>query len=219
MRKLGAFLVLVLLAFAVWIGARYIRHRGEVKVTIIFREAALAAGDPVVENNVVVGRVIREVVGVPSSAQLLGRPPADLEQQVAHRDDADRGGDDEHIRYLEKEATPVADGDIIYAKEDRLSRWLAKHGASVQPLIDKLKNATDEKLDSLTADNFDEKLAEWKAEVPQWKKEGSASVDRRVAELEARVGVMTRQLERANRAEEARRLKERFQAWLNDIRK
>ncbi|HKO03005.1 MAG TPA: hypothetical protein VJ032_15000, partial [Thermoanaerobaculia bacterium] len=87
------------------------------------------------------------------------------------------------------------------------------------PLIDKLKNATDEKLDSLTADNFDEKLAEWKAEVPQWKKEGSASVDRRVAELEARVGVMTRQLERANRAEEARRLKERFRTWLNEIQK
>jgi len=218
MRKLGAFLVLVLLAFAVWIGARYIRHRGEVKVTIIFREAALAAGDPVVENNVVVGRVI-EVSNVNDQQAVTVRVARDHRRSIV----SDSLFEVSHHQLIVTNAVavgaPVADGDIIYAKEDRLSRWLAKHGASVQPLIDKLKNATDEKLDSLTADNFDEKLAEWKAEVPQWKKEGSASVDRRVAELEARVGVMTRQLERANRAEEARRLKERFQAWLNDIRK
>ena len=218
MRKLGAFLVLVLLAFAVWIGARYIRHRGEVKVTIIFREAALAAGDPVVENNIVVGRVI-EVSNVNDQQAVTVRVARDHRRSIV----SDSLFEVSHHQLIVTNAVavgaPVADGDIIYAKEDRLSRWLAKHGASVQPLIDKLKNATDEKLDSLTADNFDEKLAEWKAEVPQWKKEGSASVDRRVAELEARVGVMTRQLERANRAEEARRLKERFRTWLNEIQK
>jgi len=218
MRKLGAFLVLVLLAIAVWIGARYIRHRGEVNVTIIFREAALAAGDPVVENNVVVGRVI-EVSKVNDQDAVTVRLARDHRRAIV----SDSLFEVSHHRLIVMNSVavgaPVADGDIIYAKEDRLSRWLAKHGTSVQPLIDKLKKATDDKLDSLTADNFDEKLAEWKAEFPQWKKDGSATVDRRVAELEARVGAMTRQLERANRAEEARRLKERFQTWLNDIRK
>jgi ABC-type transporter Mla subunit MlaD len=219
MRKLGAFLVLVLLAFAVWIGARYIRHRGEVKVTIIFREAArLAAGDPVVERNVVVGRIV-EVSRVNEQDAVTVRIARDHRRAILH----DSLFEIESHRLIVTNAVavgaPVADGEIIYAKEDRLSRWLAKHGASVQPLIDKLKKTTDEQLDALTTENFDDKLAEWKAELPQWKKEGSASVDRRVAELEARVGAMTRQLERSNRAEEARRLKERFQTWVNDIRK
>jgi len=218
MRKLGAFLLLVLLAVAVWIGARYIRHHGEVKVTIIFREAALTKGDPVVENNVVVGRVI-EVSRVNEQDAVTVRLGRDHRRAIV----SDSLFEVQQHRLVVMNSVavgaPVADGDIIYAKEDRLSRWLAKHGASVQPLIEKLKKTTDEHLDALTADNFDDKLNEWKAEFPEWKKEGSASVDRRVAELEARVGAMTRQLESANRAEEARRLRERFQTWLNDIRK
>lgn len=219
MRKLAAFLLLVLLAFGVWIGARYVRHRGEVKVTIVFRDASgLSHGDPVVEDRIVVGRVV-EISRVNDQDAVTVRLSRDHRRSIVS--DSLFAIEPHRIVITNAVAVgaPVADGTILYAKEDGISRWLAKHGGVVQPFIDKLKRKTDEKLDAINAENFDDKLAEWKRELPEWKKEGGATVDRRVAELEARVNAMTRELERSNRAEEARRLKERFQTWLNDIRK
>jgi len=219
MRKFAAFLLLVLLAAGVWIGARYVAHRGEVKATIVFRDAsALRAGDPVVERDSEVGRVV-EVARVNDQNAVTVRLFRDHRRAIV----TDSLFAIEHhalvVTNTVAVGAPIADGAIIHAKEDGVSRWLAKHGGAVQPFLDKLKRKTDEQLDSLNADNFDEKLDEWKAKVPDWKKEGSASVDRRVAELEARVTAMTKELERSNRADEARRMKERFQTWLSDIRK
>ena len=59
MRKLVSFLFLVVVAAGVWFGARWLVHRGEVKATIVFRDAhGLTRGDPVIENGTVVGRVV-----------------------------------------------------------------------------------------------------------------------------------------------------------------
>jgi hypothetical protein len=219
MRKLAAFILLVLLAFGVWTAARYVRHRGEVKATIVFRDAsALAKGDPVVEDRIVVGRVV-EVARVNDQDAVTVRLARDHRRAIVTDSLFSIEPHQLVVTNAVAVGAPIADGAIVYAKEDRVSSWLAKHGRSVQPFLNKLKKATDEHLDSLTTENFDDELEEWKAKLPEWKKEGGATVDRRVAELEARVQILTRRLERANRADEARQLKERFQTWLNDIRK
>jgi hypothetical protein len=219
MRKFGAFLLLVALAAGAWMAARYIAHRGEVTAAIVFRDAsALRAGDPVIEGDDVVGRVV-------SISRVNDQDAVTIRLDRTHRravvSDSLFAVANHALRVTNTLAigAPIADGAIVYAREDKLSRWLAKHSGAVQPFLDKLKRNTDEHLDALSTDNFDETLDQWKAKLPEWKKEGSASVDRRVAELEARVTTMTNELERSNRAEEARRVKERFQKWLNDIRK
>ena len=57
MKKL---LVLVGALIAFWIGGRHIRHRGEVRATIVMHDAGvLREGDPVVENGAAVGRVTK----------------------------------------------------------------------------------------------------------------------------------------------------------------
>ena len=57
MKKL---LVIVLALIAIWIGGRYILHRGDMRATIVMHDAAtLRAGDPVVENGAAVGRVTK----------------------------------------------------------------------------------------------------------------------------------------------------------------
>lgn len=219
MKKLGAFLLLAALAAAVWIGARYVAHRGEVRATIVFRDASgLRAGDPVVARDGEVGRVV-EVARVNGQDAVTVRLVREHRRAIVS--DSLLSIDRNRLVVTNTVAVgaPVDDGAILFAKEDRMSRWLAKHGGALEPYLDKLKRSTDEKLDALTADNLDRTLGEWKAKVPQWKKEGSASVDRRVAELEARVTALTHELEASQRADEARRVKERFDHWLSEIRK
>src|SRR5436305_14604613 len=58
MRKLLGLVFLLVVAAAVWLGARAFVHRGEVKATIVFDDVhGLRRGDPVVEHNDVAGRV------------------------------------------------------------------------------------------------------------------------------------------------------------------
>jgi len=50
-------LALIVLAAAIWLGARYFAHRGEIRFTVVFHEAgAVRKGDPVVENGQIVIR-------------------------------------------------------------------------------------------------------------------------------------------------------------------
>lgn len=219
MRKLGSFLALVLLAASVWAFARYVAHRGEVRATILFKDAkGLGHGDAVVHGSETIGRVL-EV------SQVNGRDAVTVRINRDHRRDLLTDslfaveGHRIVVTNVAAVGAPVDDGAILEAREDGVSRFLAKHGGALEPMLDKLRKKTDEQLDALSADNFDAKLDEWKEKAPSWKKEGKASVDRRVAGIEARVDELVANLESSHRADEARRVKERFARWVDEIRK
>ena len=53
-------LALTVFAAAVWLGARYFAHRGQIRFTLVVHEAgAVRKGDPVVENDQTIGRITK----------------------------------------------------------------------------------------------------------------------------------------------------------------
>ena len=219
MKKLGSLLFLIVVAAGVWLGVRYFAHRGEVRATVIFHSAeGLRKGDPVVDGETVIGRV-------------TGIAHLDGEDAVSIR--LDRG----HARSVVGDSlfaisdgrlvvnntfavgAPIDDGAVLRAKQDTVSRWLARHGGAVQPFIRKLKEKADEALDGIDADHIDKALDEWKKEVPEWKREGGDALDRHLKSIREHVEKLEHDLEASNRGDEARQLKEKFERWIDEVRK
>jgi preprotein translocase subunit YajC len=215
-RKL--FLLLVIVA-VVWFAARALVHRGEVKATVVFdRAEALRKGDPVVADGAPIGVVTR----------------------ITHLDDNDAVSiriDRQHRRDVVSDSlfaidrhrivvtntfavgSPIADGDVLRARKDGVSSWLARHAAAVQPLIARVKRAADDEIDKLDEKHIDQELAALKARVPDWKAEGADALDSRLGAIKARVAKIEDDLRRSNRAEEARKLKEKFDKWLDEVQR
>jgi len=185
-------LVIAAALAALWIGGRYVLHRGDVRATVIIRNAGtLRAGDPVVENGAAVGRVTKV-------ARLDG------EDAVSIRIDRN------HPRAVVSDSlfavdvhrlvvsntfsigTPIADGALLRARDGGIATWLARHGDAVAPLLAKAKSATDAKLDS---------------------------AETRINEAKARVAKMEEELRRSNKLDEARALRDRFDKWIADVRR
>ena len=161
MRKAFSLILLLLLAGGVWLGARWMVHRGEVKATIVFDDAgSLRAGDPVLEGEEVVGKVI-EIARVNDRDAVTVR--LDRNHRTAIVDDSLFSIESHRLVVTNTIAVgkPVEDGAILYAKEDKVSRWLAKHGSAVAPAIDKLKKKADAGLDAAKKTPWREKLREW----------------------------------------------------------
>jgi len=211
LRKL---LALIAIAVVVWLGARYFVHRGEVKATVVFHDAhGLRKGDPVVENGQTIGRVT-------SVTPLEGDDAVGIRLDRAHRREVvtDSLFSVENHRLVVTNTVaignPIEDGAVLRAKADRLSRWLARHADSVQPLLEKVKRAADRKFDS-----FDAELAAATAQVPQWKRDGQKAFDQHVGELRKHVKTMEDDLERSDKVAEAKRLQEKFEHWLQEARR
>jgi hypothetical protein len=151
MRKIAAVLFLVLAAAAVWVGVRWLAGRDQVKVTIVFRDAqGLRRGDPAVLNHVNVGRV--------SSVDRLDDRDAvtvrlDREQRRSVVSDSLFSIEDHSLVIMNAFAVgaPVENGAVLQAREDKLSRWLAKNGSKVEPYVEQLKKKTDEGVDAARA--------------------------------------------------------------------
>ena len=147
MRKLLGLLFLLLLAAAVWLGARAFVHRGEVKATIVFDDVhGLRRGDPVMEHNDVAGRV--------TSVDRLGeRSAVTVRIDRMHRrsilTDSLFAIDHNQLIVTNSFAVgrPIDDGALLEAKEDRVSRWLAKHGGAVEPFVDNVRSRADQLID------------------------------------------------------------------------
>src|SRR4051812_14395306 len=127
LRKL---LALMVLAAAIWLGARYFAHRGEIKATIVFHEAgALRKGDPVVENGTAIGSGTKVT-------RLDGKDPVDGRIDPAPRRDVVTDSlvavDGHRVVVNNPFAVgkPINDGAVLQAKDDRFSRWLARHADS-----------------------------------------------------------------------------------------
>jgi len=211
MRKLFSFLFLVLLAVGVWFGARWLVHRGEVKATIVFRDAhGLKRGDPVTENGAVVGHVT-------NVSALDDRTAVTVQLDRDHRRSIVSDSlfaVDHHALVVTNTfavGSPVDDGAILNAKEDRVATWLAKHGGAVKPYLDAARAKADEWIDR----DFDN----WTEKLPEWKREGSDSLQRHVDDVKKRVAKAEDDLRKTNRADEAKKLKEKLDRWLEDVKK
>ncbi|HYM61591.1 MAG TPA: hypothetical protein VEZ11_11950 [Thermoanaerobaculia bacterium] len=222
MRKLLAFVLLIALAAGAWFAARLFIHRGEVRATIIFDQSQrIGKNDPLVADGVTIGRVT-------AVTPMDGREAVSIRVDRLHTRDVVTDslfaveGDPPHTR-LEVTNTfavgrPIDDGAILYAKQDRIATWLAKHGSAVQPLLSKLKRKADEKIEAIDREGLDAQLDEWKRKVPAWKKEGSDVLDRRLDEIRGEIEKLERQLRDSKKTEEADRLKERFKRWLDEVK-
>ena len=152
MRKLLSIVFLLALAAVAWFGARAFVHRGEVKATIVFDDVhGLRRGDPVVEHGETAGRV--------TSIDPLGdRSAVSIRLDRMHRravlTDSLFAVDHNQLIVTNTFAVgrPIDDGALIEAKEDRVSRWLAKHGQSVEPLVNNVRARADQLIDKHSAE-------------------------------------------------------------------
>lgn len=211
MKRLLSLLFLFVIVAAVWFGARAFTSRGEAKVTIIFREAGeLRKGDPVVAEGRQVGRVVR-VDSVDEKSAVTVRLTRENRRAILTDSLFDRRKHELVVTNTFAIGSPVENGAVLEAKDDRVNRWLAKSGAAVAPYVAQLR----EKADRL----IDRQFAEWSAKAPDWKKEGKASFERHVAEARRKVDDAVNDLEAKKNFDEARRLKERFARWVEETKK
>jgi len=216
MRKL---LLLLVIAAAVWFGARALVHRGEVKATIVFDHAVgLHAGDPVVADGTPIG-VVTKITQLDGNDAVSVRIDREHRRDVVTDSVCTIGKHRVIVTNTFAVGSPIADGAVLRARTDRVSTWLAKHAKSVQPLIAKVKRAADENIDKLDAKHLDADLASLKAKVPDWKAEGADALDQRLGAIRSRVGKIEDDLRRSNRAEEARKVKEKFEKWLDEVQR
>jgi ABC-type transporter Mla subunit MlaD len=216
MRKL---LLLLVIAAAVWFGARALVHRGEVKATIVFDHAVgLHAGDPVVADGTSIG-VVTKITRLDGSDAVSVRIDREHRREIVSDSMFAIGKHRVIVTNTFAVGSPVADGAVLRTRTDRVSTWLAKHASSVQPLIAKVKRAADENIDKLDAKHLDAELASLKTKVPDWKAEGSDALDQRLGAIRSRVGKIEDDLRRSNRAEEARKVKEKFEKWLDEVQR
>jgi molecular chaperone DnaK (HSP70) len=208
MRKLAALVFLAVVAVAVWAGAQWFVHRQDIKATVVFaKPQKLRPGDAVKENGREVGRVV-------SIASIDDRQAVTVrlnrrERRAIVTDSLFSVKD--HAVVVDNTfaiGRPIDDGEILEARDDRFARWLARHGAAAKPYIDAFRA----RIDTLADHDFDE----WTRRLPEWKKEGRVAFDRHVADAERRVAELQEELRKSNRAAEARKLKERFEQWLNE---
>jgi hypothetical protein len=169
-RKLISLILLIALAVAVWLGARAFVHRGELKATLVFRDVhGLRRGDLVVERGKEIGRVA-SVDGVDDRTAVTIRVDRDHRRDVVT--DSLFAIEDHSVVVTNTFAVgrPIDDGALIDVKEDRVSRWLTKHGGAVEPYVDKIRSRADELIDktpqakadaAAEAQKLKEKASQW----------------------------------------------------------
>lgn len=189
MKKL---LVIVLVLIAIWIGGRYVLHRGEVHATVVMHDAgSLRAGDAVVENGVVVGRVTK-VAHLDGDDAISIRVDRDHRRAVVSDSLFAADGHRLVVDNTFALGTPVGDGAVLRARDGAIAQWLARHGETIAPLLAKAKSATDAKLDE---------------------------ADKRIAEVKTKVGKMEDDLVRSNHLAEAKALRDKFDKWVAEIKR
>ncbi|MGZ4780039.1 MAG: hypothetical protein ACXV5L_12635 [Thermoanaerobaculia bacterium] len=209
MRKFLALVFLALVAAGVWVCAQWFVHRDDILATVIFDEPqTIRAGDLVKESGRAVGRVMK--------VDALGDRQA-VSVRLNRRDRRAIVTDSlfdvkDHTLVVDNTVAigrPIDNGAILESHEDRFARWIARHGAAAKPYLDAIRS----RIETLADSGSDE----WSKRAPEWKKEGSAAFDRHVAEMKKKVAQTEEELRKSNRADEARKLKERFEKWLDNV--
>lgn len=220
-KKFLALIVLGLLAYAAWYGARWKEQRGDLHATVIFKSAgALKKGSPVVEGSLAIGRVTKvshlegqDAVSIrvdkPSRARILSDSLFSVE------------GDGRSAQLVVVNGVavgaPVQDGSVLYAREDRVARWLAKRSDALAPLVKQINEKASEFARNHELDQFDNQLKDWTAKVPQWSKQGEDAMNRNLAAIRQKSNELEKRLRNEKRDAEADRLHEKIDAWLAEV--
>jgi hypothetical protein len=223
MRRLFSLVFLLVVAVAVWLGARWFVHRGELRATVVLPAAGqLRVRDPVVSGGVEIG-------SVSAIAHLDGSDAISLRISRDHRRDVvsdslfEVEGDAPHARLVVNNTVavgaPLEDGEILRPRHDRVTKWLAKHGSAVAPLLSGLRQKADRAIDHYQDGSFDRQLDEWKKRAPEWKTEGRSALDRNLSAARDKVARLEGDLRKQGRADEAEKLKKKFDAWWADVKK
>ena len=220
-RKLLAFAFLILLVAGIWAAARWLRHRNDLRATVIFEVPTfLREGNHITRDGVVIGRVTgvakleqqeavsiridsayRKQVQTDSSWELLGaRPNVRME-----------------VKGMLAIGKPLPDGAVVYVREDKLRNWLEKQKASVAPLLERISRGTDDLKRKYEAGEFDRELEKWKKKLPEWEKEGSAALSKNVEEVRKKAARLEAELRQQNRSADADSLRRRFERWLEEV--
>jgi hypothetical protein len=222
MRKLFGFVLLVAIAMGVWWSARWIAERDDLRATIVLPSPSpLHRGSDVTASSEIIGKVTkvtdlgektavaihvgrqhRKSVLTDSVFEIAGEPP------------------NARLEILSGIAigSPIADGAVLEPRHDRVTRWLARHGAEIAPALGKLRQRADDALRGVHDGELRAELARWEEKIPEWKEEGSEGVGRQIDALGKRVGAMEAGLRKAKKNVEADRLRSEFNEWLREVR-
>lgn len=209
MRKLAAVLFLLVLAVGVWVGANWFVHREDITATVVFVHAPkLKTGDPVRDDDHTIGKVMSiaplgERTGVTIRLNRRDRRSIVTDSHFYVKD---------HSLFVDNGiavGTPIANGAILEAHEDRFAQWVSKYVAVAKPYLAEVRA----RIDSLSDHDF----SEWTKDVPEWKREGREAFDRHVDDVHKKVVATVEELKKSGRLDEAQKLKERFEQWLKEI--
>lgn len=220
-RKFLAFGFLILLAAGVWAAARWLRQRNDLRATVVFEQpTSLRQGNHITSGGVVIGRVTgvarleqqeavsiridsasRKQLQTDSSYELLGAPPNVRVE----------------VKSMLAIGKPLADGAVVYAREDKLKNWLEKQKASIAPLLERISRSADDLKRKYEAGEFDRELEKWKKKVPEWKKEGGQALSKNVEGIRKKVAGLEAELRQQNRSADADSLRRRFDRWLEEV--
>ncbi|MHB0969326.1 MAG: MlaD family protein [Thermoanaerobaculia bacterium] len=221
MRKILTFIVLAGLVVAVWYGARWYQHRDDLHATLIFRSAdGLRRGNHVVSDGIVLG----EVAAV---ARLESQDAVSVRIRPEHRNRVltdslytiEGSQPQKRITVSGSGAVgrPLADGDIIYAREESLAGWMERQAAKVAPALRDLGARADRWIGENT--DFRERLAEWEKRHPDWRKQSDEAIRRNIETLRRETAKLEKELRDAGRKIEADKVRRDFEAWLDRIGK
>lgn len=221
-RRVLALFLLILVAAAIWLGARWFRSRNDLRATVVVSSAdSLREGDPVMEDKNVIGQV-RDITSLEGRDAVLIHVPERHRQRVMT---------DSIFYVLEKDGrgslqvtntlaigTPLEDGAVVKARDDRLARLLVKHGPQIEAFLGTVRDRTATLLRDYDSGELSRELEDLKARVPEWEKQGAEVLSERIGDLKKRARKVEDALRKENRDEEANRLRERVDKWLGDIK-
>jgi preprotein translocase subunit YajC len=216
MRKL---FLLLLIGAAVWFGARALVHRGEVKATVVFRHARdLSKGDPVLADGTQIG-VVTKITHLDGDDAVSIRIDRDHRRDVVNDSLFAINHHSLMVTNSFAVGSPIADGAVLRAHNDGVSFWLAKHASAVQPFIARVKRAADNEIEKLDENHLDAELAKFKEKAPLWKAEGASVFNHRLGQMKTRMAKIEDDLRRSNRTDDARKVKEKFEKWLDEVQR
>ncbi|MGA7616010.1 MAG: MlaD family protein [Thermoanaerobaculia bacterium] len=223
MRRILALLLLAGIAVGVWYGARWIRHRDDLRATLVFDHAGdLRRGDPVEVRGVRIGTV----TGI---ARLENQDAVSIRVDHQHRNqilsdslftiEGSRPGPSRlEVHNILSVGKPVESGAVIRVRSDRLTRWLAKNGEKVAPVFAELGQKAKQLVDQYESGELKKQMDEWRREYPEWKREGRAAAEKHLDEIRRKIDQVEAELRKEDRKAEAEKLRQQFQEWMQKLR-
>ncbi|MFN2239598.1 MAG: hypothetical protein ABR524_09420 [Thermoanaerobaculia bacterium] len=215
-RTFLALLFLLGLAAAIWYGVRWMDSREDLEATLIFDSAdELVPGNLIVSGALVIGEVTKVT-------SLQGKDAVSIRVGEDHRDEVrtdsrfriDGNRPDAVVLVGSKLAfgRPVREGDVLYARQSGVSRWLEEKGGG---LLDRVR---EEASRIGTDGEMKAKLQQWEAEIPNWKQQGDEILAENLETIGGQVDRLEERLRESGKELDAQRIRRDFEGWLGKVR-